>query len=68
MMSDYWDYGVWKVDCGQNVSTDARMELHFFEFSGSQFAWLVQNVFGHCQFAHVVEKSRRLNRLNQSFI
>ena len=44
------------------------MQLHLFKFSRRQFARFVQDVFGYCQFAHVVEECRCFNGFNQSLI
>src|SRR5690349_18104074 len=55
-MPHYWNDGIWEINGRKNVGTNTGVQFHFFEFSGRECAWLVQNVFWYCQFPHVMEQ------------
>ena len=68
MMSDDWNHRVWKVNCGEDVSAHARVQFHLCELTVSQFTGLVQYVFRHSKFAHVMKERSSFDRLDQARI
>src|SRR5579864_7813207 len=44
------------------------MNLHLFEFFGSEMSGLGKDVFGHCQLANVVKQGSRANGVQLGFI
>ena len=47
---------------------DARVQFHLFELTVSQFTGLVQYVFRHRKFAHVMKERSSFDRLDQAII
>ena len=57
-----------KGDCGQDVRSDARMQLHLLELCRRQLPRLVEYVLRHCELAHIVQQRRGLDRFDLSLI
>ena len=58
-----WGHRIRKIDALQDVGTNGGVVLHLLELSRGQRTGLVQNVFGDCQLACVVQQCRRLKGL-----
>src|SRR5262245_54359510 len=68
MVSNYRHNGIGEINRREYVRANTCMKLHFIEFSCRQFPWLVQNVFGHCKFAHVMEQRGRFDGFNELLV
>src|SRR5262245_37894693 len=68
VMPNNWNDRIGKINCRQDVGADTCVKLHLFKFSRRKFAWLIENVLWHGQFAHVVKKCGRFRSFDQSFI
>src|SRR6185295_10769729 len=66
MASNYWNHRVRKINSGKNIGTHGHMKFHLLELCRRKLSWLVQNVFGHCQFSGVMQKSCGLDCLDQT--
>ena len=53
-----------KCDALQNFRPDEWMYLHLLEFFWGEFAGLVDDLFGHCQFSDVVQQGGGPESLN----
>src|SRR6185369_12156312 len=56
MMTNDWNNRIRKVDAAENLSTDDRMDLCFFEFSRGQHAGFVQDVIWHRELSDIVKQ------------
>ena len=68
MVPDDGHNRVWKIDRGEDIRADARMQLHLFEFGSGQLPGLVQDVLGYGKFTHVMEQGRGFDRLQETLI
>jgi len=53
MMPNDRNHWIWKVDRGK-ICSDIRVCFHYFELGISELSWLIQDVLGYGQFAHIV--------------
>ncbi len=68
MVSDNRHDRVRKIDGAQDVRSDARVDLHLFEFSACELSGLVQDVLRNGQLPQVVEQAGRLDGFDQLLI
>ena len=62
------DHGIGKVDRGENLRADRRVQLHLLEFGGRQLARLVEDVLGHRDLPGVVQQRSGFDRFERLLV